>query len=71
MLLFRSSLSDGGGGDTVIYTPVLTEGTKTGEISINAISTDMFAPTPPANTSELTNDSGFIINTVNNLINYY
>ena len=71
MLLFRSSLSDGGSGDTVIYTPVLTEGTKTGEISINTISTDMFAPTPPANTSELTNDSGFIINTVNNLINYY
>lgn len=33
--------------------------------------TDLSGVTPPMKTSELTNDSGFITNTVNNLLNYY
>ena len=61
----------GGGGSTVTYTQTLQSGTKTGEISIDGVSTDMYAPTPPVKVSDLTNDSGFITNTVNNLTNYY
>lgn len=61
----------GGGGSTVAYTQTLSSGTKTGEISINGVSTDMYAPTQPTALSDLTNDEGFIDNTVNNLTNYY
>lgn len=61
----------GGGGSTVTYTQTLSSGTKTGSISIDGVSTDMYAPTPPVKVSDLTNDSGFITNTVNNLTNYY
>ena len=61
----------GGGGSVVTYTQVLSSGTKTGEISINGTSTNMYAPTPPAKLSDLTNDTGFITNTVDNLVNYY
>lgn len=61
----------GGGGSTVSYTQTLQSGTKTGAISIDGVSTDMYAPTPPVKVSDLTNDSGFITNTVNNLTNYY
>lgn len=61
----------GGGGSTVSYTQTLSSGTKTGEISIDGVSTDMYAPTQPTALSDLTNDEGFITNTVNNLTNYY
>ena len=61
----------GGGGSVVAYTQVLSSGTKTGEISIDGTSTNMYAPTPPTKLSDLTNDEGFITNTVNNLTNYY
>ncbi len=61
----------GGGGSTVTYTSLLSSGTKTGEIEIDGVSTDMYAPTPPTKLSDLTNDAGFIDNTVNNLVNYY
>lgn len=61
----------GGGGSTVTYTQTLSSGTKTGEISIDGVSTDMYAPTQPTKVSDLQNDSGFIDNTVNNLTNYY
>lgn len=64
-------IDGGGGGSTVTYTQTLSSGTKTGSISINGVSTDMYAPTPPVKVSDLTNDSGFITNTVNNLTNYY
>ena len=50
----------GGGGSTVSYTQTLASGTKTGEIEIDGVSTNMYAPTPPTNTSDLNNDSGFI-----------
>lgn len=61
----------GGGGSTVTYTSLLSSGTKTGEIEIDGVSTDMYAPTPPTKLSDLTNDAGFIDSTVNNLVNYY
>lgn len=61
----------GGGGSTVTYTSLLSSGTKTGEIEIDGISTDMYAPTPPTKLSDLSNDAGFIDSTVNNLVNYY
>ena len=61
----------GGGGSTVTYTQTLSSGTKTGSISIDGVSTDMYAPTQPTKVSDLQNDSGFIDNTVNNLTNYY
>ena len=53
----------GGGGSTVSYTQTLVSGTKTGEIEIDGVSTNMYAPTPPTNTSDLNNDSGFIDST--------
>ena len=61
----------GGGGSTVTYTSLLSSGTKTGEIEIDGVSTDMYAPTPPTKLSDLSNDAGFIDSTVNNLVNYY
>ena len=64
-------IDGGGGGSTVTYTQTLSSGTKTGEISIDGVSTNMYAPTPPTKVSDLQNDSGFIDNTVNNLTNYY
>lgn len=42
----------GGGGSTVTYTPTLTSGTKTGEISIDGTSQDMYAPTPQTYTAD-------------------
>ena len=47
----------GGGGSTVSYTQTLSSGTKTGEIEIDGVSTDMYAPTPPSALSELSDDS--------------
>lgn len=64
-------IDGGGGGSTVTYTQTLSSGTKTGSISIDGVSTDMYAPTQPTKLSDLSNDSGFITNTVNNLTNYY
>lgn len=61
----------GGGGSTVTYTQTLQSGTKTGSISIDGVSTDMYAPTQPTKLSDLQNDTNFIDNTVNNLVNYY
>lgn len=64
-------IDGGGGGSTVSYTQTLQSGTETGEITIDGVATKMYAPTPPVKVSDLTNDSGFITNTVNNLTNYY
>jgi len=61
----------GGGGDSVSYSQTLSSGTETGEITINGTTTKMYAPTQPTKVSDLSNDSGFITNTVNNLTNYY
>lgn len=61
----------GGGGDSVSYSQTLSSGTETGEITINGTATKMYAPTQPTKVSDLSNDSGFITNTVNNLTNYY
>ena len=66
-----NQLIDGGGGSTVTYTQTLQSGTKTGSISIDGVSTDMYAPTQPTKLSDLQNDTNFIDNTVNNLVNYY
>jgi len=66
-----NQLIDGGGGDSVSYTQTLSNGTETGEITINGTTTKMYAPTQPTKLSDLTNDEGFITNTVNNLANYY
>ena len=64
-------LLDNSGGSTVSYQQTLSSGTKTGSISIDGVSTDMYAPTQPTKLSDLTNDEGFITSTVNNLTNYY
>lgn len=53
-------IDGGGGGSTVTYTQTLSSGTKTGSISIDGVSTDMYAPTPPTNVSDLTNDAGYL-----------
>jgi len=50
----------GGGGSSVSFTQVLATGTKIGTITIDGVPTDIYAPTPPAKTSDLTNDSNFV-----------
>lgn len=47
----------GGGGSTVTYTQTLSSGTQTGSISIDGVSTNMYAPTPPSALSELSEDT--------------
>ena len=49
----------------------LTSGTKIGTLNVDGTETEVFAPTPPSALSELTNDTGFITSTVQNLANYY
>lgn len=44
----------GGGGSSVSFSPTLTSGTKTGEITINNVVTNMYAPTPPDELTDLT-----------------
>lgn len=46
-------------------------GTTVDSFTLNQSSNDTINITVPTQTSELTNNSGFITNTVNNLINYY
>ena len=50
----------GGGGSSVSFTQVLSTGTKIGTITIDGVPTDIYAPTPPTKTSDLTNDSNFV-----------
>ena len=50
----------GGGGSSVSFTQILSTGTKIGTIAIDGVPTDIYAPTPPAKTSDLTNDSNFV-----------
>lgn len=64
-------IGGGGSGDSVSWTQVQSSGTKIAEIDINGTSQNVYSPTPPTKTSDLTNDSGFITNTVSNLANYY
>ena len=50
----------GSGGSTVSFTQVLQNGTKIGTITIDGTAVDIYAPTPPTKTSDLTNDSNFV-----------
>ena len=50
----------GGGGSSVSFTQILATGTKIGTITIDGVPTDIYAPTPPTNTSDLNNDSNFV-----------
>lgn len=44
----------------VDWTQVQLSGTKIAEIEIDGVSQNVYAPTPPTNTSDLTNDSNFV-----------
>ena len=48
------------GGSTVTVTPNLSSGTKVATITVDGSDSDLYAPTPPTKTSDLTNDSGFL-----------
>ena len=50
----------GSGGSSVSFTQILSTGTKIGTITIDGVPTDIYAPTPPTKTSDLTNDSNFV-----------
>lgn len=50
-------IDGGGGGSTVTYTQTLSSGTQTGSISIDGVSTNMYAPTPPSALADLSEDS--------------
>lgn len=68
--------NESSGGDTVSWTEVQQSGTKIAEIDINGTSTDVYAPTPPTNTSDLVNDSNFVsdasyVHTDNNFTSAY
>ena len=49
-----------GKATNVTFAQTLTSGTKIGTISIDGKSTNIYAPTPPTEISQLTNDSGYI-----------
>lgn len=57
----RYEVSGGGGGSVVEFIQTLTEGTKIGEIVVDDVRTDVFAPTPPERLSQLINDAGFVV----------
>ena len=68
--------NESSGGDTVTWTETQQSGTKIAEIDINGTSTDVYAPTPPTNTSDLVNDSNFVsdasyVHTDNNFTSAY
>ena len=68
--------NESSGGDTVSWTETQQSGTKIAEIDINGTSTDVYAPTPPTNTSDLVNDSNFVsdasyVHTDNNFTSAY
>ena len=48
------------GGSTVSASQTLSSGTEVGTVTVDGTTTTFYAPTPPAKTSDLTNDSGFI-----------
>lgn len=50
----------GGGGSNVTVNPILQSGTKIAEITVDSTQEDIYAPTPPTKTSDLTNDSGYV-----------
>lgn len=66
-----TSWQDQSGGSEVVVTPTLQSGTKVADVSVDGVAKAIYAPTPPTKLSDLTNDTGFITNTVNNLTNYY
>lgn len=66
-----TSWQDQSGGSEVVVTPTLQSGTKVADVSVDGVAKSIYAPTPPTKLSDLTNDTGFITNTVNNLTNYY
>lgn len=66
-----TSWEDQSGGSEVVVTPTLQSGTKVADVSVDGTAQSIYAPTPPTKLSDLTNDTGFITNTVNNLTNYY
>lgn len=49
-----------GRGSTVTVEPILVSGTQVATISIDGAPYILYAPTPPARTSDLTNDSNFV-----------
>ena len=49
-----------GKATNVTFAQTLTSGTKIGAITVDGTTTNLYAPTPPTNVSQLTNDSGYI-----------
>ena len=49
-----------GKATAVSFSQTLTSGTKIGAITVDGTTTNIYAPTPPTNVSQLTNDSGYI-----------
>ena len=60
MDIIDANLGGGGGGSSVTWNQIQGSGDKIAEITINGTSTDVYSPTVPTKTSDLTNDSGFI-----------
>lgn len=60
MDIIDANLGGGGGGSSVAWNQIQASGDKIAEITINGTSTDVYSPTVPTKTSDLTNDSGFL-----------
>lgn len=60
MDIIDQNLGGGGGGSSVAWNQIQASGDKIAEITINGTSTDVYSPTVPTKTSDLTNDSGFL-----------
>ena len=50
-----------GRGSSVVYNEILSSGTAIGQIEIDGAQYTIYAPTPPTSTSDLTNDSNFVV----------
>lgn len=50
-----------GRGSSVTYNEILFSGTAIGQIDIDGAQYTIYAPTPPTKTSDLTNDSNFVV----------
>ena len=49
-----------GRGSVVTIEPIVLSGTKIATVTIDSIDYDIYSPTPPTKTSDLTNDSNFV-----------
>lgn len=61
LMALKIAHGSGGGGSTVSYTPTLTSGTGVGDLTIDGVSSTIYAPTPPTTVAELSDSSNYAL----------